>query len=126
VLYEYVKSGQQLEESSAAKRVEHKPFFVLVGNSTTGDTLDLQIQNEGSPVNCLDFHSATSACNVRTWYPRSLPAGATLRATVDLAPARDECVFRMLVRDRSDAERTFEIKLDLRRNPPFFDVLEIY
>jgi hypothetical protein len=124
-LYEYVRSGQPLAEVSSAKRTEDKPFLALVGNSFGGGILDLQLRNEGAPVNCLEFHSSTPACSVLNWYPRSLSNGQELRARVQLATPT-ECAFRMHVRDRSDAERIFEIKLDLRPSPPAFDVLEIF
>jgi hypothetical protein len=128
-LYEYVSSGKPLAEVSTAKRSEDKPFFALIGNSSSAGTLDLDLRNEGAPVNCLDFHAVGSAARVRSWYPRSLPNGELLRSKVELSNPNingQAFVFRMRVRDRSDAERLFQLTLDFRASPPLYDAIEIF
>jgi len=126
-LYEYIKSGQPLAEVTAPKRADDKPFFVLVGNSFSAGIIDLELRNEGAPVNCLDFHTTTPGVSIPTWYPRSLPQGELLRAKVHVPTQmpNTEYKFRMRVRDRADAERVFEILLDFRRRPVGFDSVEV-
>lgn len=126
-LYTYIRSGQALTETTVAKRPEDRPFFSLNGNSISASGLELRLRNDGAPVTCLDFHSANAACHVRNWHPRSLPNGELLRASVTLIEDRDrpQCAFRMRVRDRSDAERVFQLTLDFAQSPPGFDVLEV-
>jgi hypothetical protein len=126
-LYAYIRSGRPLAEVIVPKRAEDKPFFALVGNSFSAGVIDLHLRNEGAPVNCLDFHPKTEGVSIPSWYPRSLPQGELLRAKVHISSLNpdSEYVFQLRVRDRSDAERVFEIHIDFRRRPVGFDSLEV-
>jgi hypothetical protein len=120
----YRELNAQTEKRSA--KSSEPIFLTLVGNSFSGEQMDLALKNDGSPFNILNFDVTTPGAAIRQWHPRSLSPGDILRAPTTMPGHQlTECIYEMKLRDRSGVERVFRIVVDARVSPPKYDFVEI-
>ena len=92
--------------------VEAGPFFRLTSASISGRQLYFGVENVGAPVIVKAFDVLTPHCSIESWSPSTLPTDTRFTAPCFIPSLHPNVfTFRMSVRDRWGALRSFELVL---------------